>query len=467
MLLYFMMLIILAPSQILTFDSYYYWEWSRHLDLSYYDGPPMIAYWIKVATWLFGNTLFALNIVGILGVALTTWIIYQTAQLFLNKDASTIAAMAWLFAPLTTLDLLKQTTYDTPYIMFWALTVYCAAKFIQLPKMSVTSIKWLYATGISVGCMMLSKYSGIILVIALFVFIVTTPHRYLLKNPHFYGALILSLIIFSPVVVWNAQHHWQSFLFQLGTHARLSSLNPWIAMSLALIRVIVPSLNFMLLPILLEFRSMIHYQKTPVPYLCMIICVIFLGFYLLYSIHNRMVGNWMSPYLISAALLSGYCYQFRHYKKSTILLIVSSAIISMAIATNNRPCINFSIAKGYIYYHLIQQFNTYYPQLPDYVFTTAWSDARMLFFLKNKPAIYTLDGCGSQQNAYAFWSKNFMKQVETKAIKEALYIDRVDHIDCVKKYFDHCVALSPPTYHFNGQDYAIYAYHCTNQSLKR
>lgn len=463
MFFYFSLLFVLAPTQILSFDSYYYWEWSRHLDLSYFDGPPMIAYWIKLATLGFGDTLLALNMVGICGVAVTAGIIYKTARLFLNAEASCIAMLLWVFAPLNTLDLLKQTTYDIPYILFWALTVYCVAHFTQAQKLSAQSIKWLYLSGISVGCMMLSKYSGIILVLALFVFMLATPYRYLFKNRHFYLALLLSLVIFSPVILWNAEHQWQSFLFQLATHARPTMMNPWEAILRAFFRVILPSLNFMLLPAVLGFRSVTQDRKALIPYLALIICTTFVVFYLLYSIKNVMVGNWMSPYLITAALLGGYCFQILHYRKPTILLIVISAIISVIITTNNSPRIGFSIAKGYIYHHLIQRFNTYYPQLPQFIFTTAWSDARMLFFLKDKPAVYTLDSCGTQQNEYAYWSQDFVKNVANKSIKEALYVDRSNHIDCVEKYFDHCIQLSPPTYHFKGQDYAIYAYKCTNK----
>lgn len=115
---YFLILLGLAPINLLAFDSYYYWEWSRHLALSYYDGSPMIAYFIKVATVLFGNSLFALSSVGIAVTGATCVIIYKTARLFLSKEASWVAACSWLFSPLVTLDLLKQTTYDTPLTLF-------------------------------------------------------------------------------------------------------------------------------------------------------------------------------------------------------------------------------------------------------------------------------------------------------------------------------------------------------------
>ena len=46
-------------------DELYYWCWSRDLQLSYYDHPPMVAYQIRVATELFGNTIFAIRLPGV------------------------------------------------------------------------------------------------------------------------------------------------------------------------------------------------------------------------------------------------------------------------------------------------------------------------------------------------------------------------------------------------------------------
>lgn len=86
--LYFTTLLLLAPINILSLDTYYYWDWSRHLALSYYDGSPMIAYFIRFATSLFGNNLFALSFIGITCIAFTSGIIYKSARFFyLAKQA--------------------------------------------------------------------------------------------------------------------------------------------------------------------------------------------------------------------------------------------------------------------------------------------------------------------------------------------------------------------------------------------
>ena len=469
--LYFAILLLLAPINLLSFDTYYYWEWSRHLALSYYDGSPMIAYFIKLSTLLFGETLFALNVVGIASAALTSWIIYKTARLFLCKEASYISTSLWLFAPLVTLDLLKQTTYDTPLMLFWALTLYYSIKFIKYKQ-----IKDLYFTGASIGLMMLSKYSGVVLILSLFIFLLTPSYRYLFKTLHFYLAILLALIIFSPVLLWNEQHDWQSFLYQLTTHQLKNSVNPLVSLFKSFFYIFLPSLNFMLIPPILYWHKQTHApqpskfnKEKPISgfnsdknivHLCLIICATFICFYLFAATQHTIREYWLTPYLVTSALLGGYCFQTFHYRKSTFLLIIVYGIASVGImVTNAFPM--FITPKKFIYYHLIQALNASDPQLPKTIITTGWLEARMLFFLKNKPPVYTLD-CGSPQNQYALWSTEIVKKIKDKTLKEVLYIDIDNKMGCVEKYFDKCVKLHSPPYHFKKKDYTIYTYKCIN-----
>src|SRR5262245_57534101 len=56
----------------------YYWCWSRDLQLSYYDHPPMVAYLIRLSTELFGNTVFAIRLPGVVSgmvvIAVIGWL---------------------------------------------------------------------------------------------------------------------------------------------------------------------------------------------------------------------------------------------------------------------------------------------------------------------------------------------------------------------------------------------------------
>ena len=62
---------------------------------------------------------------------------------------------------------------------------------------------------------MLSKYTAIVLVFAIIIFILI-KRRDMLLNIKFYLALLIAFVVVSPMLWWNYQNEWISFLFQLG-----------------------------------------------------------------------------------------------------------------------------------------------------------------------------------------------------------------------------------------------------------
>jgi 4-amino-4-deoxy-L-arabinose transferase-like glycosyltransferase len=70
--------------------------------------------------------------------------------------------------------------------------------------------------GLFSGLAMVSKYTGVLLPASVAVMMLTTPRgRAHYRRPWIYLSGILALAVFSPVVWWNRQHGWASFLFQL------------------------------------------------------------------------------------------------------------------------------------------------------------------------------------------------------------------------------------------------------------
>jgi len=453
--LYFLLILLLAPINLLSFDTFYYWDWSRHLALSYYDGSPMIAYMIKLSTLLFGDTLFALSIIGVVVTLLTSFIIYKTALLFLRKEASYVAMLLWLLSPIVTLDLLHQTTYDTPLTLFWALTVYYSIKYIKFNK----TID-LYLIAANIGLILLSKYSGVVLLVSLVIFLMTTPYRHLLKSRHLYFALLVSTIIFSPVILWNYQHDWLSFLYQLNTHQlEETGYHPWNSVT-SFFTIFLPSLNFLLVTPFLYWANKSK-NKSFSSYFCIIVSITFILIYLFIAGKANIRGYWLQQYFITTSLLAAFCFQEFNYRKSTFLLIFVYALFSVVILLSSTTLISFPGSKNLNYYQAIQRFNVLYPQQNEAVVSTGWFEARMLYFLKGKPFIYTLN-CGSAGNQYTLWSADFEKKVLNKTIKNALYMDIIDRSDCIKKYFDQCVPIVSPAILDKKGMPILFAYNCSN-----
>lgn len=454
--LYFAFALILAPFNLLSFDTYYYWNWSRHLALSYYDGSPLIAYLMKLTTMVFGDTVFALSFLGIVLAAATGFVIYQTARLFLSKKGSNIALALWLFSPLTTMDLFRETTYDNPLLLFWALTIFFTLRFLK-----ENATRDLYFTGISIGLMMLSKYTGFNLVLALLFFLISTNYRVLFKNYHFYLTMLLALVIFSPVLIWNYQHNWESFTYQLANHQLETAVNPLKNIIRSFLVIFLPALNFMLLPTVICQMHKASSKEIAVK-LCVTICTFFFYFNLLLSAKIGLKPCWLSPYLISSALLGGYCLEVLQYRRFIMGLLGLSGILSLVILASNTYLINPLSSNKHIYYQLIQQFNQAYPNQPPIVFTGGWLEARGLFFLKSKPMVYTFP-CYGSENQFAEWSAPIKQQIKDKQIKEVLYIDLIDmpydSSSCLASYFEHCEKVYSQR-DAKKPEYQLIAYRC-------
>ncbi|HVI64435.1 MAG TPA: glycosyltransferase family 39 protein, partial [Bradyrhizobium sp.] len=52
-------------------DEAYYWTWSKEHALSFLDHPPMIAWFIRFGTAIFGDTAFGARFAGILAMLMT------------------------------------------------------------------------------------------------------------------------------------------------------------------------------------------------------------------------------------------------------------------------------------------------------------------------------------------------------------------------------------------------------------
>lgn len=190
-------------------DEAYYWLWSRHLDVGYFDHSPLVAYFIWFTTLLSKSELWV-RLSGTIVTLIVSFLTWKLAlQLFGSIRVAAGSVMLFNVYPLTMLGLIVITP-DIPVFLFWTLSVYIFWQIISSNK------TWLwYALGLSFGLALLSKYTAILLVPCLFIYLVLTDDRRWLKTFHPYLSLLIGLLCFLPVVYWNSHHDWISFTFQL------------------------------------------------------------------------------------------------------------------------------------------------------------------------------------------------------------------------------------------------------------
>ncbi len=196
----------------LSFDEAYYWLWSKHLALSYYDHPPVIAYTIRAGTLLFGDTAFGVRVVPLLFSAGASWAVWRGgAILFESEQAGALSALFFNLTLMATVETMTATP-DAPLIFAAALFLLALAKLRE-----TDDGRWWLAVGAAGGFALLSKYTAAFLGIGAFcwLFFAREGRRWIATPwPYLGGAL--ALVLFAPVIWWNASHDWISFRFQFG-----------------------------------------------------------------------------------------------------------------------------------------------------------------------------------------------------------------------------------------------------------
>src|ERR1700693_5693 len=108
----------------LTPDEAYYWFWSRHPALSYFDHPPMVAYLIKMSTAVFGDREWAVRLPAmVMGLGDTLLIYLLGKKVFKSAEAGIFGALI-LNSLLIFSTGMVIITPDSPQLFFWVLTIY-------------------------------------------------------------------------------------------------------------------------------------------------------------------------------------------------------------------------------------------------------------------------------------------------------------------------------------------------------
>jgi dolichol-phosphate mannosyltransferase len=223
-------LFYITQIELLPEDSYY-WNYAQHLDIGYLDHPPMVAWLIWLGTHVFGDSEFGVRIGALCCAAVASLFAYRLTRNLFGEPSAIVALVLMQVLPFFFLAGMLMTP-DAPLTAAWAAALY----FLERALIAGRPRAWLWA-GVSIGIGLVSKYTIGMLVPASVLFVILDPQsrRWLFRwEP--YAAVIIACVIFSPVILWNAQHEWASFAFQ--TSRRLAEA-PRFALHKLIISVLV------------------------------------------------------------------------------------------------------------------------------------------------------------------------------------------------------------------------------------
>jgi dolichol-phosphate mannosyltransferase len=207
--------LLYAGSVDLMPEETYYWNYAQHLDYGYLDHPPMVAWLIRAATTLLGQTEFAVRAGAIFCGTLTSYFVYRLTRNVFGREAALASLALTQTLPFFFLSSLLMTP-DSPLTASWAACLY----FLERALVAANPAAW-WRAGVSLGLGLISKYTILLLAFSAFAYVVWSPHsRRWLRRYEPYLAAFLALSVFAPVLLWNIDHHWASFVFQ--TSGRLA-----------------------------------------------------------------------------------------------------------------------------------------------------------------------------------------------------------------------------------------------------
>ena len=283
--------LIAAAFTPITFDEAYYWMWSKSLAGGYYDHPPMVAFVIRAGTMIAGDTELGVRLVSILLALPMSWAVYQAAAVLFGGRR--VAATAAILLNITLMAAVGTmiVTPDAPLLVASSFVLFSLAKVLQTGRGA-----WWLAVGVATGAALLSKYTALFFGPAILIWLVAVPKlRRWLISPWLYLGGVVALAMFAPVIRWNADHHWVSFIKQFG-RARIEDFRP------AFIAELIPTQIVFATPLVWILGTMGLYalcqRRTgalPARVLVNTMFWTIVAYFVWHSLHARVEANWFAP----------------------------------------------------------------------------------------------------------------------------------------------------------------------------
>lgn len=271
-------------------DEAYYWTWSKENVLSFLDHPPMIAWFIRFGTAIFGDTNLGVRFAGVLAMLVTQLLLADMVRRVSNEVRAVVLAVLMPEAALYYGLLMAKVSPDVAMIPF------AVAMLWALVRLSGSGdARWWLAAGLFAGLALLSKFTIIMLLPAVAAFmLVPAWRRRWLRSPWPWLAALIAVVVFLPVLIWNGEHDWASFRFQFvraaATHDfSLRTVGDFIGIQFGLV-------GFVLLPVVLSGVALTAWRgyrrRDAVPILLSTCVIVPFGYFFWKSTTLRVGDTW-------------------------------------------------------------------------------------------------------------------------------------------------------------------------------
>ena len=195
-------------------DEFLYLAEGQHLSWGYLEAPPLLSL-LSAISGLLGGSFFWIKFWPALFGAMTYVLVGRMVLLFGGgRPALLLAFLPFVFGIFLRVHFLLSPDFLGVY--FETLMVYGLVRTSLTGKMG-----GLYLTGLGFGLGVLSQYTVLLFAAWLLTGLLLTPERKILKNPHFYFAFLIGVLLLVPNLLWQVLHDWPAL--GIGTGAALGA----------------------------------------------------------------------------------------------------------------------------------------------------------------------------------------------------------------------------------------------------
>ncbi len=267
----------------------YYWNYAQHPALGYLDHPPMVAWLITASTAVFGDNAF-----GVRFFAPFLWLViagfgFALARNLFGRPTAFVTVLLIAILPYF-FGISFFMLPDTPLAAAWAAALY----FFERAMLGERRAAW-WGVGASIGLGLLSKYTIALLGPAALLFAVIDPKaRRWFRRPEPYFAMALAAVLFTPVIVWGAQHQWASFVFQGSRRIASKAHFGWPALVADVLVLLTPTGVLAAILILIRRPTGDQADMRRKRFMT-ILAVVPIGVFVVFSVRHTPMLNWTGP----------------------------------------------------------------------------------------------------------------------------------------------------------------------------
>lgn len=212
--------VVTASSFDFGVDEAHYALYGLHPALSYFDHPPMVGWVQYFFSSLFGENELAFRVAAILSSIIVSIFIFNFIKRKFESEKIAFFSVLALNASIILDGLFMMLLPEN--ILF---VVIFPIIYYTIEILKNNSLKNYIILGLFLGLAGLGKYTAVLFIPPILLFILIKKRVDLFFNFKFLLLILIALIMISPVVMWNMQNDWISFSYQSSHVVGSNSIN--------------------------------------------------------------------------------------------------------------------------------------------------------------------------------------------------------------------------------------------------